>query len=138
MKKYLILSLVFVILGLSFGVYYREATKIMTYTGYTTLAVIHPHLIILGGAFNLFMFFFTRKENFPSKVKSNIFFYAYNIGLALMATMMCVRGSLQVFNVDIKSSISSMISGIAGLTHITLAFGIIMFFVNLFDLVKQQ
>ena len=110
MKKYLILSLVFVILGLSFGVYYREATKIMAYTGYTTLAVIHPHLIILGGAFNLFMFFFTRKENFPSKVKSNIFFYAYNIGLALMVTMMCVRGSLQVFNVDIKSSISSMIS----------------------------
>ena len=52
MKKYLILSLVFVILGLSFGVYYREATKIMAYTGYTTLAVIHPHLIILGGAFN--------------------------------------------------------------------------------------
>ena len=52
--------------------------------------------------------------------------------------IMCVRGSLQVFNIDIKFSISSMISGIACLTHITLAFGIIMFFVNLFDLVREQ
>lgn len=138
MKKYLILSLIYTCLGLLFGVYFREATKILAFNGATMLRVIHPHLIILGGVFNLFMFFFSRKYEFKNTVLENIFFYSYNVGLSLTVIMMSVRGSFEVFGVSLNGGMNGMISGIAGIGHIVLTISIILFFVLLFKDFKEE
>lgn len=48
MKKYLNYSLSYGVMGLMCGVYFREFTKIMGFTGITTLSKAHPHFLILG------------------------------------------------------------------------------------------
>lgn len=138
MKKYLILSLIYTCLGLLFGVYFREATKMLAFNGATMLRVIHPHLIILGGVFNLFMFFFSRKYEFKNTVLENIFFYSYNVGLSLTVIMMSVRGSFEVFGVSLNGGMNGMKSGIAGIGHIVLTISIILFFVLLFKDFKEE
>lgn len=52
MKKLLKVSFIYVILALVGGVFYREFTKWNGFTGITSLADIHVHLMVLG----VFMF----------------------------------------------------------------------------------
>lgn len=48
MKKYLNLSLGYVIAAMAGGVFCREFTKLNGFTGVTTLGKVHPHLFLLG------------------------------------------------------------------------------------------
>lgn len=48
MKKYLNISLIYAILAMVGGVFYREFTKLNGYTGVTALGKVHTHLFLLG------------------------------------------------------------------------------------------
>ena len=48
MKKLINTSFLYLILALAAGVFYREFTKFNSFTGKTTLAVVHTHLFVLG------------------------------------------------------------------------------------------
>ena len=48
MKKLINTAMIYMILALVMGVFYREFTKFYQFTGITTLSVIHTHLFILG------------------------------------------------------------------------------------------
>lgn len=51
----------------------------------------------------------------------------YNIGLLASILMMVVRGVLQIVSkTPVSSGIDSMISGLSGISHITLAVGLVM------------
>lgn len=52
MKKMINTSVIYAVLALAGGVFYREFTKFHEFTGYTTLSVVHTHYFILG----MFMF----------------------------------------------------------------------------------
>ena len=127
MKKSLKLSLSYLIIGLLLGVYYREATKAMSFSGDTMLSVVHTHLLILGATFFFIVAICCKVYNIDSYKHFNKFLILYNVGFIMVITMMLVRGSLQVFNVAISSGIDGMISGFAGISHITLSAGLVFF-----------
>ena len=51
MKKYYLSSIVYALLALAGGVFYREFTKGFSFTGQTTLSVVHVHYFVLGTIF---------------------------------------------------------------------------------------
>ncbi len=52
-KRYANLALVYAVIAMVFGVFYREFTKFNHFTGQTNLSVMHTHYFMLG------MFFFS-------------------------------------------------------------------------------
>lgn len=48
MKKYRNISLVYAVLAMAGGVFYREFTKFHDFTGVTALGKVHTHLFLLG------------------------------------------------------------------------------------------
>lgn len=137
MKKYWILSLVYAGLGLGLGVYYREFTKMMDFAGKTSLAVAHPHMLILGAFVMLLLSLYMKGREFEKPVLSKVMFYTYNIGLVWTVTMMVVRGTLTVLGTDLGSA-NAAISGIAGIGHIALGTGLILLIINVFHTKKIE
>lgn len=48
MKQYINYSIVYTVLAMLGGVFYREFTKMNDYTAWTTLSVVHTHYFILS------------------------------------------------------------------------------------------
>ena len=48
MKHYLNISLIYAVLAMAGGVFYREFTKWNDFTGTTALGKVHTHLFLLG------------------------------------------------------------------------------------------
>ncbi len=126
MKKYINTAMVYAILAMCSGVFFREFTKIRAFQGETMLGFAHPHLFALGTCVFLIAALFVRgQENLPVKPFKS-FYIVYNIGLIGTSIMMIVRGVLQVLGTELGKGVNGMISGIAGLAHITTAVGIVL------------
>lgn len=119
MKRYINYSIVYAILAMIGGVFYREFTKVNDYTAFTTLSLVHTHYFILGMMFFLILGLISLNINF----KSNRAVLFYNIGLNLMAIMLVVRGIFQVLDLNV---VFAAISGIAGIGHIILGVSLVM------------
>ena len=102
MRKMLNLSLLYFILAMVCGVFYREFTKINGYEGRTALAFAHVHFMVLGMALFLILALFAKSGGLTEQRSFRIFLVLYNIGLPL-------KGA------------DASISGIAGISHIVLA-----------------
>lgn len=125
LKKLYWASLIFAILGLAGGLFFREYTKAYGFSGYTELAVLHTHLLTLG-MFGMLIALTLEKVFTLSKTKwFNLFFWHYVGGLVLTVGMMVVIGMEQVAGREI----SAMLAGIAGLGHLILAVAIVFLFV---------
>lgn len=111
--------------------FYREFTKIIGFTGQTTLGYIHVHLIVLGSILFLIIALFCRDTELLYNKTFKKFMVIYNIGLPLMVCMMLIRGIIQALQVQLTSSINGMISGIAGVSHILLMIALWMLFTSL-------
>ncbi len=138
MKKYIVISFICAILAMIFGVFYREFTKAMDFTGVTVLGKIHPHLFILGMLFFLVLAVVDRCFTIHEEKPFKYFLIIYLCGLGVTVLMMLVRGILEVNGASLSSGVDGMISGIAGLGHILLGTGIILFFVCLIKKLKKN
>ncbi|MCI8523086.1 MAG: DUF2871 domain-containing protein [Lachnospiraceae bacterium] len=129
MKKMLNTAMVYFILAIAAGVFYREFTKWHGYTGRTVLGYVHTHLFVFGMMLFLIVTLFCRQEK--SLLQNKVFkcFYIlYNISLPFMACIMLTRGILQVQNVNLTKAVNAMISGFAGISHILLTISLGLFF----------
>lgn len=124
MKRYINYSIVYAVLALVAGVFYREFTKMNGYTDWTTLSVVHTHYFILGMMFFLILGLISLNIDF----KSNSAVLFYNIGLNLMAIMLVVRGIVQVLDLNV---VSAVISGIVGIGHIILGISLILILLDI-------
>lgn len=131
MKKVLNIAFFYALLGLVSGVYYREFTKMQQFTGETQLSVVHTHSFALGMIIMLIVYLFCYTMKIHTVGSFNAFFYFYNIGVVATICLMLIRGTLQVLENNLPSGIDSMISGLAGLGHIAVTIGIILFFLVL-------
>lgn len=131
MKKYLNLSLLYAILAMIGGVFYREFTKFNSFSGVTMLGKVHAHLFILGMFMFLIVALFRLALPLEEQKTFRIFMVVYNIGLPITAMMMVLRGVIQVLKTNITPGINASISGIAGIGHILLGVGLVMFIVSL-------
>lgn len=131
MKKYLNYSLSYGVMGLVCGVYFREFTKIMGFTGITTLSKAYPHFLILGTMLFLIVALFSDRLDLEKDKTFALFMRIYNIGLPLTVLMMLIRGTLQVLGTPLSKGLNASISGIAGIGHILLGVGFILLIVSL-------
>lgn len=125
LKRYMNASLLYAILAMVGGVFYREFTKFNSFTAKTSLGVVHTHYFLLGMV--IFLLLLLLEKNFAfTGAKTKRLLLTYHIGLNLTAVMLVVRGVTQVLGVALSSSMSAAISGIAGIGHILLGVSLLL------------
>lgn len=130
MKRYMNMALVYAILAMVGGVFYREFTKFNGFTGRTTLGVVHTHYFLLGMVFFLLLLLLEKNFSFTG-AKTGRILVAYEIGLNLTAVMFVVRGVTQVLGTALSSGMSAAISGMAGIGHILLGVSLVLLLVQI-------
>lgn len=125
MKKYANSALIYAILAMVGGVFFREFTKLNGFEGATTLAFVHTHYFALGMiVFLLLVLLENALRITDSKVSRAV--TAYHIGLNATAAMLVVRGIPQVLGIELAHGMDAAISGVAGLGHIVLGVSIVL------------
>ena len=128
MKRHVIVALVYAVLAMICGVFYREFTKAMGFTGVTALGKLHVHLFLLGMVVFLLFALFDAKFGLQKHKLYIPFMVIYNAGVGIMCIMLIVRG---IYDVVGGEAPDGAISGVAGIGHILVAVGIVLFFVML-------
>lgn len=64
MKRYMNMALLYAVLAMVGGVFYREFTKFNGFTGKTTLGVVHTHYFMLGMVFFLLLLLLEKNFTF--------------------------------------------------------------------------
>lgn len=125
MKKYINSAILYALLALISGVFYREFTKFNNFDGKTTLGLLHTHYFVLGML--VFLLFLLLEKNFSfTQEKTKQIILTYNVGLNLTALSFLIRGIIQVKRLPISSFINAFISGIAGIGHVLLGISILI------------
>ena len=75
MKKFLNLSIVYAVAAMVGGVFYREFTKLMNFTGVTVLGKVHTHLFLLGMVVFLIVALFASRADLTKSKCFRIFFF---------------------------------------------------------------
>lgn len=131
MKKIMNTSLIYFVLAMAGGVFYREFTKWNGYTKPTTLGVLHVHLLVMGTVLFLLIALFTKITDLEKNSLFKKFFVLYNVALPFMVVMMLIRGIVQVLAIDLGKMGNGMLSGFAGLSHITMMVSLLMLLIAL-------
>lgn len=125
MKRYINSALVYSLIAMAGGVFYREFTKFNDFNGQTSLSVIHTHYFVLGMGFFLMLLVLEKNFSFTNK-KTKAALSTYHIGLNLSGAMFMVRGIIQVHGTQLSSGMNAAISGIAGIGHLLLGVSLVL------------
>lgn len=125
MKRYINTALLYAILAMVGGVFYREFTKFNGFVGKTTLAVVHTHYFLLGMVVFLLLLLLEKSFAFTG-LKTGRVLAVYHIGLNLTAVMLLVRGVLQVLGTTLSAGVNAAVSGLAGIGHILLGVSLVL------------
>lgn len=136
MKRYMNTALLYAVLAMAGGVFYREFTKFNGFAGKTTLGVVHTHYFLLGMVFFLLLLVLEKNFSFTAASTARIL-TVYHVGLNLTAVMFVVRGVTQVLGTPLSSGASAAISGIAGIGHILLGVSLVLLLVQIRRSVKD-
>ena len=63
MKRYINTALLYAILAMVGGVFYREFTKFFGFTGKTTLSFVHTHYFMLGMVFFILLLLLEKQDS---------------------------------------------------------------------------
>ena len=129
-KKIASLSLIYAIVAMVFGVFYREFTKFNGFEGDTRLSVIHTHYFVLGMLF--FLVLMLIEKNFGISTHKNLgrFVFAYNIGINITGAAFLARGLTQVLQSELSKGADASISGVAGIGHIIMGVSLILILIK--------
>lgn len=130
MKRYMNSALLYAILAMAGGVFYREFTKMSGFTAPTTLSVVHTHYFLLGMVFFLLLAALEKSLSF-TEAKTGRILIVYHIGLNLTAVMLLVRGVTQVLGTALSRGADAVISGMAGIGHLLLGVSLILLLVQI-------
>lgn len=125
MKRYINFALLYAVLAMIGGVFYREFTRFNSFTARTTLSVVHTHYFLLGMLFFLLLLLLEKSFSFTGG-KTGRVLAAYHTGLNLTAVMLLVRGVAQVMVPGLSAGMDAAISGIAGIGHILLGVSMVL------------
>lgn len=127
MKKLYYAALLYTILGLAGGLFYRELTHLNNFAGDTQLAVVHTHFLVLGMVFFLGVIVFEKVFTLSSSKLFNWFSWTYNVGLIWTGAFLTFNG----INTVLGNSVSPAVAGISGMGHILLTLALVLFFICL-------
>lgn len=127
MRKLYWAALMYMVLGLAAGLYFREITKAAGFTGFTQAAVMHTHLLALGMVVFLILVALDKALALSRSRAFTVFFWLYNGGLLITVAAMGVHGTRTVLGLASGAGIA----GVAGLGHMLLTAALISFFIAL-------
>ena len=125
MKRYANTAVVYAVVAMIFGVFYREFTKFNGFTGRTVLSAIHPHYFVLGVAFFLLLLLLEKNVGFSTAGTGKVL-VVYHVGLNLTGVTLLLRGVAQVLGSDLSSALNGALSGVAGIGHILLGVSLLL------------
>ena len=125
MKRYINTALLYAILAMVGGVFYREFTKFNGFTAKTALAVVHTHYFLMGMMFFLVLLVLEKNFSFTG-AKTGRVLAVYHVGLNLTAVMLVARGAVQVLGTTVSAGMNAAISGMAGIGHILLGGSLVL------------
>lgn len=131
MKKYINSALIYALVGMLSGVFYREFTKINDYTGATKLSLLHGHYLSLGLFFFLIVMILEKQWGFSENGSDKIGFLLYHLGLNITGLGFLVRGVMEVTSVPLTRGLNASIAGVSGIGHILLAVGLVMLLIKI-------
>ena len=112
-------------------VFFREFTRFNRFEGVTVLSTLHVHLFVLGMLFFLLAGLLEKQLQLSSHPLIRPFYLCYNMGLGLTVLMLAWRGVHEVLALPLSRQASASLSGLAGLGHILLSAGLVLFFIAL-------
>ena len=121
MKRYANAALLYALIAMAGGVFYREFTKLNGFAGKTTLSVLHTHYFLLGMVFFLLLLLLEKSFHFSGEAPVR-----GHAGLNVTGAGLLVRGILQVLNTPLSSALDASISGISGIGHALLGIGLVL------------
>lgn len=124
-KNILAISFASLIMGLGFGAFYREFTKFYNFTDPTHLSKIHPHILVLGFIFFLFLFLISKDYDVQNIKKLGKDIKIYLAGLIITIISMLTIGLWEVVGLNQNNIYLKAFEGISGLGHIILAFAMV-------------
>lgn len=130
MKRYMNTALLYAILAMVGGVFYREFTKFNGFTAKTTLSVVHTHYFLMGMVFFLLLLVLEKSFSFTGPKTGRVLVF-YHVGLNLTAVMLVIRGVTQVLGTTLSSGMSAAISGMAGIGHILFGVSLVLLLMQL-------
>lgn len=125
MKRYMDRALLYAILAMVGGVFFREFTKLNGFVGQTALGVVHTHYFLLGMVMFLLLMLLERSFSFTGP-KTGRVLVVYQVGLNLTAVMLAVRGAIQVLGIELSSGMDAAVSGVSGIGHILLGVSLVL------------
>lgn len=130
MKRYLNCALLYALLAMAGGVFYREFTRFTGFTGKTTLSVVHTHYFLLGMVFFLLLLLLEKVFAFTGP-KTGKVLAVFHLGLNVTGAALVVRGIFQVLGTALSSGMNAAISGVAGIGHILLGVSLVLLLLQL-------
>ncbi len=130
MKKYVNTAMFYMILGLVFGVFFREFTKYVDVAWPNNLGLLHVHTLTLGMLFFFIVAGLVKVTKVGEDALFGWFYGVYNAGLGLTLMLLFVRGLYQALQWE-SVGLNASISGMAGIGHILLGTGLVLFFIAL-------
>lgn len=125
-RRYGTAALIYAVIAMVFGVFYREFTKFSGFEGDTNLSLIHPHYFILGMIFFLILMLLEKNFGFSGQKNTGLFFITYQIGLNITGLGFFIRGITQVLYAELSKGLDASISGISGIGHILTGVSLIL------------
>ena len=127
LKQLLYSSLMYMVIGVASGLFYREFTKLNDFPQgeFTQLGLAHTHLLFI-----VLLIVLALEKVFTISRSPGLFawfFWLYNAGVVLTSGMLIWHGSLTVLGQES----SAMIAGIAGMGHMLITAGMVVFFLAL-------
>ncbi len=137
MKKYTNAALVYMILGLCSGVFYREFTKLSGFEGRTALSYMHVHYVALGTLFFLLLLLMEKNFAFANK-RTNKILVTYHVGFNITQAFFLVRGIAQVLKMELNTMTDAAISGFAGIGHILMGVTLVLLMNQIRNKIKEN
>jgi hypothetical protein len=135
LSQLFIATVTWIALGLAAGLFYREFTKAQGFPNGVSgqLALVHTHLLALGALVTLIVLALEKLFTLSASRLFRWFFWIYNAGVLLTATMMTWHGILDVQ----KLEASKAIAGIAGAGHILVGAGFVLLLITLWKGIRR-
>ena len=125
MKRYANASLLYALIAMAGGVFYREFTKFSGFTGKTALSVVHTHYFLLGMVFFLLLLLLEKSFAFSGE-KTGRVLALYHTGLNLTGAALLARGIAKVLALPLSRAADASLSGVAGIGHLLLGVSMVL------------
>lgn len=125
-KRYAKTAIVYAVIAMVCGVFFREFTKYKAFEGSTNLSLMHAHYFMLGMLFFLVLMLLEKNFEFSSQKSVGLLSVTYQIGLNITGIGFFMRGLMQVLQNEVSRGLDASISGIAGIGHIIMGVSLVI------------